>query len=75
MRIGPRLSSRGATLLSDGVRDVHRDSSDLRNLRMIVSLEFIEAASDLTAKERRLLKAALEEEKRQRGRRRVARRE
>ena len=32
-------------------------------------------ASDLTAKERRLLKSALEEEKRQRARRRVARRE
>jgi hypothetical protein len=31
--------------------------------------------SDLTAKEKRLLKAALEEEKRQRARRRVARRE
>ncbi len=32
-------------------------------------------ASDLTAKERRLLKAALEEEKRQRARRRVTGRE
>jgi hypothetical protein len=47
---------------------------------MMASLEFIEApafteTSDLTAKERRLLKAALEEEKRQRARRRVARRE
>jgi hypothetical protein len=48
---------------------------------MIVSLEFIEApvftqdeAADLTAKERRLLKAALEQEKRQRARLRTMRR-